>query len=98
MVARLPVYPARRQPSRRSAHSPLADGDDVARRPLARRELDVRGVGRIARVISLDRTRAPRPLRGLSPRTCDTARAGLADVRACERNLGILPCSLLRER
>ena len=46
VAARLPVHPARRQSARRGDDVPQPDADDAARRPVARRELDVRRVGR----------------------------------------------------
>ncbi len=57
VAARLPLHSARRQPARRGAHVHRADDDDAARRPLARRELGVRRLGRIARALSLGRAR-----------------------------------------
>ena len=49
VAARLPLHSARRQPAWRGAHVHRADDDDAARRPLARRELGVRRLGRTAR-------------------------------------------------
>ena len=46
LAARLPLHPARRQPRRAAADLPQPDAHDAARRPLARRGLDVRGLGR----------------------------------------------------
>ena len=46
LAPRLPLHPARRQPSRRGDHLPKPPPDDAARRALARRGLDVRRLGR----------------------------------------------------
>ncbi len=58
VAARLPVHPARRQPRHRGAHLRQPDADDAARRPLARRELDLRGLGRPARPLPCGRALA----------------------------------------
>ena len=50
LAARLPVHPARRQPRRAARDLPEPDADDAHRRPLARRRLDVRRLGRDPRV------------------------------------------------
>ena len=44
-----------------------ADGDDAARRPVARRQLDVRRLGRAARPVPAGRARAAHALRRLPP-------------------------------
>ena len=49
LAARLPLHPARRQPRRPLADAAQPDAHDAARRPVARRGLDVRAVGRAAR-------------------------------------------------
>ena len=49
VAARLPLHPARRQPARRGDDVSQPDADDAARRPVARRELDVRRLGRHSR-------------------------------------------------
>ena len=56
LPARLPLHPARRKP--RAAAAPLrqSDGHDAAVRPVARRSVDLRGLGRLARACSLRRT------------------------------------------
>ena len=46
LAARLRLHPARRQPQGNAAHLPQPDADDADRRALARRRLDVRGLGR----------------------------------------------------
>ena len=46
LAARLPVHPARRQPRARARDVPQPDAHDAARRPVARRRLDVRRLGR----------------------------------------------------
>ncbi len=63
LAARLRLHPARRQPARSRDHVPQPAADDAHRRPLARRRLDLRRLGRPAR---------PRPRRralaGAAPR------------------------------
>ena len=49
LAARLSLHSAGRQPARAGAHLHRADGDDAARRPVARRGLDLRRLGRPAR-------------------------------------------------
>ena len=49
VAARLSLHPARRQPPRRAGDHAQPDADDAARRPLARRQLDVPDLGRDAR-------------------------------------------------
>ena len=50
LAARLPLHPARRQPRRRRCMTlPQPDAHDDPRRPLARRGLDVRALGRLPR-------------------------------------------------
>ena len=49
LAARLSVHPAGRQPPRPAAHLYQPDADDAARRPVARRRLDLRRLGRVAR-------------------------------------------------
>ena len=46
LAARLPLHLARRQPEGRPQDLPQPDADDAARRPVARRRLDVRDLGR----------------------------------------------------
>ena len=78
VAARLPVHPARRQPPRPGAHVHGADGDDAARRPVARRKLDVRRVGRTARHVPGRRTRVAFAFRRLPAGSVDAVR-----VRRC---------------
>ena len=96
VAARLRLHPARRQPARRGAHLLRADGDDAARRPVARRELDVRGLGRPARTVPVGRTHAARALRRLAAARPGAVRAGAADLCAGQRDLGVLPRRQLR--
>ena len=49
LAARLSLHPARRQPPGRAAHLRQPDGRDAARRALARRELELRDLGRDSR-------------------------------------------------
>ena len=49
VAARLPVHPARRQPRKDGAHLRQPDDHDAPRRALARRELELRHLGRAAR-------------------------------------------------
>ena len=51
LAARLPLHPARRQPRRRAAHVPQPDAHHGPRRPLARRDLDVRRLGLGSRLL-----------------------------------------------
>ena len=46
LAARLPLYPARRQPQGQGRHLPQPAADDAARRALARRRVDVHRLGR----------------------------------------------------
>ena len=46
LAARLPLHPARRKPQGPDPHVPQPAADDAARRPLARRGVDVRHLGR----------------------------------------------------
>src|SRR5581483_4755261 len=55
LAARLPLHPARRQPQGTAPDLPQPDADDAARRPLARRGVDVRDLGRHPRARALDR-------------------------------------------
>src|SRR5260221_2280994 len=57
LPARLPLFSAWRQSQGPGAALRESDGDDVAGRPVARRKLDIRGLGRTAR-----------PLPGRQPR------------------------------
>ena len=49
LPARLPLHPARRQPQGQVQDLPQPVPDDAARRPLARRGVDVRALGRVPR-------------------------------------------------
>ena len=53
LAARLPVHSLGRQPARNLADLSQLDADDVPRRTVARRELDLRGLGPSARLDSL---------------------------------------------
>ena len=66
LAPRLPLHPAGRQPRRHAADLPQPDADDGPRRPLARRRLDVRGLGHL-----------PGPLAGRPP-----ARIALAAIES----------------
>ena len=57
LAARLSLYPARRQPSRACCDLAQPDADDAARRPLARRAVDLRCLGRLSWGHALHRTR-----------------------------------------
>ena len=61
LVPRLPVHSARRQPARRAARLRQSRDRVPAVRTLARRELAVRAVGRLARRVPGRRARRPRP-------------------------------------
>ena len=58
LAARLPLHPARRQPQGPGAHLRQPDDRDAARRPVARRELELRHLGRHPRRHAGGRTRA----------------------------------------
>src|SRR5205823_10608065 len=49
LAARLPVYPARRQSGRHAVRLPQSDDNNAAGRAMARRRLELRGLGRAAR-------------------------------------------------
>src|SRR5439155_12159096 len=90
MAARLPLHHARRQPLLARAAASERDGHDGARRPLARGQLDVRGVGRLARGAF---GRAPIDAR-VGP---DVAvLAAQRHLRADHAGLGVLPRARLR--
>ena len=74
--ARLSLHPARRQPPRPGAALRQSDDHHAARRALARRGLDVRGLGRAARRLSLHQSR----LEQLRARTFRRALRPPADV------------------
>src|SRR6184192_1751643 len=63
VAARLPLHSARRQSSRCAAHLCRAHDHHVARGPVARRELDLRRLGRPAWCVPRRRARAARALR-----------------------------------
>ena len=65
LAARLSVHPAGRQPARRGPDLRRADGDDAARRAVARGELDLRRLGRAARPVSVGRAVAEGAVHGL---------------------------------
>ena len=100
LPARLPLHPAGRQPQGPGA--PLRQPDDhhAAGRPLARRRLDVRRLGRLARALPLSFPRLARLARthragapdALSRWTMDWTGA---DLPAGHAGLGLLPCGEL---
>ena len=100
VAARLPVRPARRQSRQRSPHLRQPDADDAARRPLARRELDLRRVGRPARPLSLGRALGPLTdrCRGRPGGRLEPPRARAADVLPRQHHLGVLPFRDIRRR
>ena len=67
LPARLPLHPARRQPRQPPLHLPQPDDHDGARRPLARRRLDLRPLGRVPRGDAGHRARARRADRPPDP-------------------------------
>ena len=80
LAARLPLHPARRQPRPAACDLPQPDAHDAARRPLARRGVDLRGLGRAPR-------RAPRaasrdPLACMDGACGSASRAGGAHLPA----------------
>ncbi len=98
LAARLPLHPARRQSRHGSAHLRQPDADDAARRPVARRELDLRGLGRPARALSGGRALAAGEdrRRGRPGVRVEPARARAPDLCARQRHLGVLPRRGLR--
>ena len=97
LAARLPLHSARRQPPRRAPHLCRAHDHDAAGRAVARRQLDLRRLGRAARRLSVGRARVARALLGLPPRTCRVRGARAAHLRAGQRDLGVLPRQDLRQ-
>ena len=68
LPARLPLHPARRQPARRRRAATSTCDHDAARRPVARRRLDLRGLGRAARRLSGGQPRSGRRAAPARPR------------------------------
>ncbi|CAA9332689.1 MAG: Probable poly(beta-D-mannuronate) O-acetylase, partial [uncultured Gemmatimonadaceae bacterium] len=100
LAARLPLHPARRQPRHHRAHLRQPHAHDAPGRALARRGVDLRGVGRAARALpggGAVPQAAARAARRLAHRR-RPARARAADVPARERHLGLLPRPRLRHR
>ncbi len=93
LAARLPLHPARRQSRDGAAHLRQPDADDAARRALARRQLDLRGLGRIARPLSRGRALDPGEdrCRGRARGTVEPPRARAPHVYPREPHLGVLP-------
>ena len=100
VAARLPLHPARRQSRQRGPHLRQPDADDAARRPLARRQLDLRRLGRPARPLSFGRALGPLAdrRRGRPGGRLEPPRARAADVLPRQHHLGVLPLHDLRRR
>src|SRR5512138_970181 len=84
--ARLSVHPARRKPERYGGDLSKPDDYDAPRRPLARRVVDVRVLGRISRPVAIA---LPRLWRGLGLASSDGSPS--RHVPACRNRLGVLP-------
>ena len=96
LAARLSLHSARREPSRPGADLCGIDGHDAAGRPVARRELDVRGVGRPSRHVPLGRALAAGAVQGLHAGASIAARPCAADLPPRQHHLGLLPREDLR--
>src|SRR6185369_13521441 len=93
--SRLSLYSARRQSARRATPLSQSNGDDAARRTLARGGLEFSGMGRPARTLSLRQSFVA----GVAQIFKDAVRAGtrassiLGDDIPCRRvRMGFLPC------
>src|SRR6185437_13678569 len=96
LAARLSLHPARRQPPRRLDDRAQPDADDGARRPLARRQLDLPDLGHAAwggagRRPCLSPQRVLRPLR---PHTAGDGARLVRDVATRLRRLAVLPLAV----
>ncbi len=93
LAARLPVHPARRQPEGVAPDPAQPDDHDAARWPVARRRVDVRGLGRPARVLPRRRTVSAEALRGRDDRPDARlqVRARAAHLFSRQPDLGVLP-------
>ena len=101
LAARLPLHPARRQPRRPVEDLPQPDAHDAARRPVARRGVDVRGVGRHPR--RRPRRRAAAGATAAPRSVCPSPPTPRAPVRAVGRHVqhrvpgvGVLPVAHVR--
>ena len=87
----LSLHSAGREPAWAGALLRRFDGDDAARRAVARRQLDFRRVGRIARSLSVGRALAARAFQGLYAGPRVAAGPGTADLPSGQHHLGVLP-------
>ena len=103
LVARLPLHPARRQPEGHRADLREPDDHDAARRPVARRRLALRGLGRAARCLPRGRpleageTRC-RSARGATRHTPGGVDAATDHVRARVHRVDVVPRRLRGHR
>ena len=102
LAARLRLHPPRREPEGRAADLPEPDGDDADRRPLARRRVVVRDLGRPprrlardrpvpARARARDRRRRPAGRCGVSGSSPSTSSASPGSSSAPARRTGSRP-------
>ena len=96
LAARLSLYPAWWKPEGRGANLSGADVDDAVGRAMARRQLDLRRLGRPAWHLSGRRARAA-PQAHLAARADCAGGAGVADLPAHQHRLGLLPGQGLRQ-
>ena len=89
LAARLPLHPAGRQPPGPSAHLRQPDDRHAARRPVARRELELRAVGRDSRRHA--RASSARRAKHSAYRRLPRAAAGRDHVPRRLPLLGVLP-------
>jgi len=97
LAARLSLHPARREPPRAAAHAAQPHADDAARGTLARRQLDVRRLGRVSRCVIV-RASSPRREAERIAEGCRTPPRYGVNVRARDDRLGLLPRRKFRGR
>ena len=97
LAARLPLHPARRQPQGTHPHLPQPAADDAARRPLARRGVDVRRSGAASTALGLAVERCATGWRPATTRAAAVARPDRHVPRRLLR-VGVLPRRLVRAR